>query len=435
MADTKISALTALDNAGLATGDVLPIVDTDASATKKITAGQLMGGTANGVVYLDATGKPTNSSGFVRDASGNVGIGTSSPASKLDIAWGGFQTSGYALTLGADFGNSSSRTNNNDKFGAVAMPHYTNAEEQFGLIYGYSSSSENQIVIGGGLASQNSATNIRFLTGSTNTTTTGAERMRITSAGNVGIGTSAPGDNDGEKLLVNGSIGTPLGSNVYIGFKRTGNANSGYFIPYSNVGLTGIHNDRGAGSGVYISTASLERMRVDSLGNVLIGKTTATANGGDLQVSKGITFPATQVAASDPNTLDDYEEGTFTPVLADATTGGNTAAIDTATGLYTKIGRLVEIKIDLINIDTSGMTAGNVLHIRNLPFSVSASNFYGSTILDNLSFSGLVTPVALGNTSYITLRSSESSSADTDLLVSSILSSGSDIFISITYFV
>jgi hypothetical protein len=44
MADTKISALTALDNADLAADDVLPIVDTNAVATKKITVANLMAG-------------------------------------------------------------------------------------------------------------------------------------------------------------------------------------------------------------------------------------------------------------------------------------------------------------------------------------------------------------------------------------------------------
>lgn len=44
MADTKISALTALDNADLAADDVLPIVDTNAVATKKITVANLLAG-------------------------------------------------------------------------------------------------------------------------------------------------------------------------------------------------------------------------------------------------------------------------------------------------------------------------------------------------------------------------------------------------------
>jgi len=51
----------------------------------------------------------------------------------------------------------------------------------------------------------------------------------------------------------------------------------------------------------------------------------------------GITFPATQSASTDANTLDDYEEGTWTPT--DASGAGLT--FSTAVGNYTKIGRVV----------------------------------------------------------------------------------------------
>jgi hypothetical protein len=66
----------------------------------------------------------------------------------------------------------------------------------------------------------------------------------------------------------------------------------------------------------------------------------------------GITFPATQSASTDANTLDDYEEGTWT-----ASYGGQTN-----TGTYTKIGRVVSIEVILNKAATfSGMTG--------LPFS------------------------------------------------------------------
>lgn len=49
-----------------------------------------------------------------------------------------------------------------------------------------------------------------------------------------------------------------------------------------------------------------------------------------------VTFPATQVPSADPNTLDDYEEGTWT-----VTWGNLTGTPANLTGYYTKIGRLV----------------------------------------------------------------------------------------------
>lgn len=59
-----------------------------------------------------------------------------------------------------------------------------------------------------------------------------------------------------------------------------------------------------------------------------------------------LKFPATQVPSSDANTLDDYEEGTFTPGKSGFTeTGGGTI---TLTGFYTKIGRLVTVQIVMV---------------------------------------------------------------------------------------
>jgi hypothetical protein len=68
-----------------------------------------------------------------------------------------------------------------------------------------------------------------------------------------------------------------------------------------------------------------------------VGGATPAASG------SGITFPATQSASSDANTLDDYEEGTFTPTAASGfTTISGTPAYS---GTYTKIGNLVTIRI------------------------------------------------------------------------------------------
>jgi hypothetical protein len=69
-------------------------------------------------------------------------------------------------------------------------------------------------------------------------------------------------------------------------------------------------------------------------GSIGVGNT-APASGA------GITFPATQSASSDANTLDDYEEGTWTPVISQNGTGTLPFTATTATGKYTKIGNTV----------------------------------------------------------------------------------------------
>ena len=116
---------------------------------------------------------------------------------------------------------------------------------------------------------------------------------------------------------------------------------------------------------IQIYQGGMEAMRIDSSGNVLIGKNSATANGGDLQISGGITFPASQSAKSDANTLDDYEEGTWTPSV-----GGNATYTANRHGRYTKIGRVVFIEL-IMQIDTIGTGSASV--ISNLPFAQSGN--------------------------------------------------------------
>jgi len=82
----------------------------------------------------------------------------------------------------------------------------------------------------------------------------------------------------------------------------------------------------------------------------------------------GITFPATQSASTDANTLDDYEEGTWTPVL-NAETTNPTVTYDAQVGTYTKIGRMVMIQLYL---GTSARTGGSGnVRISGLPFTAA----------------------------------------------------------------
>ena len=84
----------------------------------------------------------------------------------------------------------------------------------------------------------------------------------------------------------------------------------------------------------------------------------------------GIAFPATQSASSDANTLDDYEEGSWTPTLTASTTNP-TVSYQTQTGAYTKIGRVVTISGRLQISSTSG-GSGNI-QISGLPFNNNVS--------------------------------------------------------------
>ena len=81
----------------------------------------------------------------------------------------------------------------------------------------------------------------------------------------------------------------------------------------------------------------------------------------------GIQFPATQSPSADANTLDDYEEGTWTPNLV-ATSGSITG--QTTTGIYAKVGKLVIVQVNITSITVGASTA---LAINNLPFTVNST--------------------------------------------------------------
>jgi hypothetical protein len=181
-----------------------------------------------------------------------------------------------------------------------------------------------------------------------------------------------------------------------------------------------------------------EAMRINNQQELLVGTATRNANGGVLQLKSGITFPATAVAASDANTLDDYEEGTWTPEMADAFTGGNTAASYTAVyGDYVKIGRLVYVSAKVVYPVTTGMTSANEIFIRNLPFvaAVGQAQCYGAVFVSGLTYPAGYTFVQAwlnpndGNT--IRFVSFGSGQGYSPLKISNVTSGGSLLYFSI----
>jgi len=94
----------------------------------------------------------------------------------------------------------------------------------------------------------------------------------------------------------------------------------------------------------------------------------------------GIAFPATQSASSDANTLDDYEEGTFTCTLTASTSGTITLNGSYVTGRYTKVGRQVTVGGFLVVSSVSAPVG--VLYLNGLPFTNGAndSNLIASTV-------------------------------------------------------
>ena len=97
----------------------------------------------------------------------------------------------------------------------------------------------------------------------------------------------------------------------------------------------------------------------------------------------GITFPATQVPSADANTLDDYEEGSYTPIIYGGSSAGTTT-YSSRGGKYTKIGNVVTISAQ---IDWSSATGTGSMMIGGFPFTSSSSaniNPIGTVMMYNI---------------------------------------------------
>jgi hypothetical protein len=104
----------------------------------------------------------------------------------------------------------------------------------------------------------------------------------------------------------------------------------------------------------------------DATGTVVISGTTPSLN--------GITFPATQVASADANTLDDYEEGTFTvTALLPNASGTITVSATQDTLKYTKIGRVVFIN-GFVQPSSVASPVGFYIQLNGLPFNTTSSS-------------------------------------------------------------
>lgn len=108
-----------------------------------------------------------------------------------------------------------------------------------------------------------------------------------------------------------------------------------------------------------------------STGNVVIGTS-----------GKGIDFSAASHAAGmTSELLNDYEEGTWTPVPTRS--GGALSATYTSSGTYTKVGRMVFIT-GIINISAIASQTGNYIVVSGLPYSVALNGYeIGGLIMKN----------------------------------------------------
>ena len=191
--------------------------------------------------------------------------------------------------------------------------------------------------------------------------TDAAERVRIDSSGRLMIGTTTEGFSGADNLTIedSGHCGITI---------RSGNDDDGQ-ISFSDA-TSG--DGEYAGQIVYDHTDNFmmfrtnggnERLRIKSDGDVSIidGNLIIGTSG------HGIDFSATSDASGKTSELlDDYEEGTWSPVWSDATSGGTTSVSAQMHGRYTKIGRMVTIHFFTWALPTG--PSGSV-YLQGLPFA------------------------------------------------------------------
>lgn len=173
-----------------------------------------------------------------------------------------------------------------------------------------------------------------------------------------------------------------------------------------------------------ITPISLDGNVTLSTGNLVIGTS-----------GKGIDFSAT-AGTGTSELLADYEEGTWTPVIADAGSGGNTGTCTILNATYTKVGRQVTVQTLITTLNTTGMTGGNVFFVRGLPFTGSdyaQGNFYTFRVARNAST--VSSSVGLSASTFVTFRlyTVNSATTDTSILVSNIVSGTSEVGFTLTY--
>jgi len=297
---TTLSASSTISGTGFSTYLASPpAIGTTAPAAGKFT-------------NLEYTGTLTGSTGILnigsgqvyKDASGNVGIGTSSPAAKLDIGTGNLNFSGTAQRITGDF------TTGLDT-GLGFQSNVTNSITFIPVFPNGTGIQSNLALFNGSDITNYSRFNIRHNTSSSTLTnqvvgtgayvpfsieTGGFERLRIDTSGNVGIGTSSPS----QKLHVAGNIFAASGVNLGASGGEGGEIS---FQSISGTGAGMIDVDVGnnwrffnaLATSTIFYTNSTERMRIDSSGNVGIG---GANYGNKLALHGGIRFLANEAAAT-----------------------------------------------------------------------------------------------------------------------------------------
>ena len=280
---TNVSATTA----NVTTANVVTLIVTgnetvqgNTTVTGTITGAKLIptgtSVTGNGM-YLPATNSvgisTAGTNAVYIDASQNVGIGTGSPTAKLQVAApssSGAVSNGFAITNGG----SGSGT------GSSIFIGYNTTIGTYGSVSGFFDGTGTALTFGTTPSAGGSAV---------------VERMRISSAGDVGIGTNVPTSSGAGYTVLQVNNATSGGQLHLTGGGSGATATDGTIL--TQAGGDFYINNQEAGPTIFYNNGA-ERMRIDSSGNLLVGTTStisgarvgiANVNGGQAGVGIGNT--------------------------------------------------------------------------------------------------------------------------------------------------
>lgn len=437
-------------------------------------------------------------------ASGNVGIGTSSPKQQLHISGGTSSGDVTKVAIGA--------TGNNAETHLQLAERFTGDNMNYGFSFVADGNDTNNLLIK-----------------NHNNSTTGAVALSVArNSGNVGIGTSSPTS----KLHIDaGTSGTD------VDVLRINGTNSAFNVTCSDLSTNNpVWKLRTFdGEALAFGDGTTENMRIDPSGNVLVGTTDSNidnntagkgivlAEGGYVQIAREATAQtqamlhlnatgvdanmiefkkdATAVgsigtranyikigmgdtnllfnSASDAvtpegesanrdasidlgrnvsrfkdlylsggihlggtgsaNKLDDYEEGTWTMRIQESGTGNQSSSTN-ANCKYTKIGNVVHVQGLILDINNDAFAGTGSLQIAGLPFTQLAANStraHGSCQVNGLSGTGVEKGLFVqgqSGTNYCLIKFAQSGTGVGTITTASLSDNGvSDIFFSLTY--
>ena len=353
-------------------------------------------------VYLNRYGNATQ--GLTVVSGGNVGIGTSSPASKLSVS-GNIKTT-VDNTIIAPYGSLLGFVKKGGSAGSVA---YASGQS---LIF-----------------TQSSASSLSDASAETY-----SERMRIDSSGNLLVGkTAADGATDGGEIRAGGTLVNTTNNSTTAYFNRrtsdgdlisfqkdgttVGSIGTLGGVAYMNSGDVGFSLDWGSDQIKPRQASGANRDAAIDLG-------ASASRFKDLYLSGGVYLGGT----GSSNKLDSYEEGTWN--LGVETSGITLTSSSIASGRYTKIGNSVTIHC-LVTPGSATSSAANFT-ITGLPFQAAGAQAVGAVMSQYVQDSGqqIVSFVPSGTN---TLRFYETDSGAWNRLKHSDITIASDLYITVTY--